>query len=338
VNGDDVHLPDPLPCDQWAERFGTGEGVTWLWEGFLPEVALSILHGEEKKGKTTLLLHLLAAISRGDDTFLSHALRPGKVLVVSQENADIWWERIRDHKLSPGLIHFQHGTDDDPRPFWDHVNLATWQWFAQELAGKVQAGGYKLLVLDVISDWWPVENENDNAQLQRATAPFSRVAERAKCCVLAVAHSSKYGKGTRGGNSFPGKADTIIEMTGDERYATRHLKIRGRYGSQKTHNAKLTGSGYVLDTKEQAAIAEDSNKALTFLKRHVSPLVPKSCGWTREEMISNWPAGAKRPADSTLRGLLPRAVKEGIFKTAGSGTKGDPTRYIPAPWRFLAAV
>jgi predicted ATP-dependent serine protease len=330
AKGNDLHLPDPMPCDKWAERFGTGEGVKWLWDGFLPEVALSILHGEEKKGKTTLLLHLLAAISRGDDTFLSHGLRGGKVLVVSQENADIWWERIRDHKLNPDLIHFQHGTDDDPRPFWDHVRLDAWQWFASELASKVQAGGYQLLVLDVISDWWPVDNENDSVQVSRAVAPFARVAERAKCCVLAVAHSSKYGKGTRGSNSFPGKADTIIEMTGDERYTTRHLKVRGRYGSQKTYNAKLTSSGYVLDAKDRAEIAEATSDTLAVLRKQVVPLMPKPSGWTNGEIRTNWPAGQKRPAASTLRGVLPEAVRRGILKTSGSGTKGDPIRYVPA--------
>ena len=33
-------LPDPLPIDQWVKKHGTGGGVKWIWEGYLPRISL----------------------------------------------------------------------------------------------------------------------------------------------------------------------------------------------------------------------------------------------------------------------------------------------------------
>jgi hypothetical protein len=225
---------------------------------------------------------------------------------------------------------FQHGTDGDPRPFWDHTTLDEWRWFAREIAQKVKAGGYRVVLLDVISDWWSVENENSPPEVGRAVAPFARVAETAKCCVLAVAHSPKYGKGVRGSNSFPAKADTIIEMTGDERTTQRQLTIRGRYGSRRAVKIKMTDAGYMLADATKEEMAEANRGHCTTLAKHFVPIVPKEGGWTEEQAHENWPKGHKRPARSTLRALLRSAVKSGLLKTEGGGTKADPTRFLRA--------
>jgi hypothetical protein len=74
---DEFQLPDPLPIDQRVKKHGSGDGVKWIWEGYLPRIALSVLVGLEKLGKTMLLLHLLQAISRKQTEFFGRTLDGG---------------------------------------------------------------------------------------------------------------------------------------------------------------------------------------------------------------------------------------------------------------------
>jgi hypothetical protein len=325
-------LPDPLPIDQWVKKHGTGGGVKWIWEGYLPRISLSILIGLEKLGKTTLLLHLLQAICCQKDDFLGRTLDGGKVLIVTQENADIWFERFKEYELDPSLIFVQEGPDGQPRPFYGHAKPHEWRRFAEAVAKKVEANDFRLVILDVISDWWPVEQENSASEVANAVAPWAWLAETTRCCVLAIHHSPKSGKGGRGSNAFPGRADSILTLTGNKKTNTRTLEVEGRYRHPKPQKIRLTSAGYVVEGTSEAGVSDKAESRKSHCRTFISDVLPKmpsaGQGWTVNEVAAAWPGDPKkRPNDGTIRDLLAIAVEDRKLIKDGKGGQRDPYRY-----------
>src|SRR5207245_4577323 len=61
----------------------------WLWEGYLATGGLTLLAGQWKAGKTTLLTALLARLKAGGE-LAGRPVRAGRALVVTEEGP-IWW-------------------------------------------------------------------------------------------------------------------------------------------------------------------------------------------------------------------------------------------------------
>src|SRR5262245_2903799 len=77
----------------------SADGMTWLWEGYLAAGNITLLTSQWKSGKTTLVAVLLARMSAGG-TLAGLAVRPGRAVVVSEENVLLW--QIRHDKLKFG--------------------------------------------------------------------------------------------------------------------------------------------------------------------------------------------------------------------------------------------
>ena len=58
---------------------------------------------------------------------------------------------------------------------------------------------------------------------------------------------------------------------------------------------------------------------------------------TRGDILAEWPADFDKPADTTLKRWLGRAVERSLICREGTGHKADPFRYwlpaIEAKWR-----
>ena len=65
----------------------------WLWHGYLAAGNVTLLVGQWKAGKTTLLSVLLARLGAGG-VLAGRAVRPGRAVVVTEEAEDLWAERI----------------------------------------------------------------------------------------------------------------------------------------------------------------------------------------------------------------------------------------------------
>src|SRR5438270_11770891 len=65
------------------------EPVRWVWDGFIAEDAVTLLSAPEKTGKTTLLSLLLDRRREGGQ-LLGRRVRPGRTLLCSEENSDLW--------------------------------------------------------------------------------------------------------------------------------------------------------------------------------------------------------------------------------------------------------
>src|SRR5205085_11831315 len=74
--------------------------IGWLWNGYLFPGDVTLLTSQWKAGKTTLLAGLLRQLGQSD-TFLGRSLRPGRVLVVSEESHAQWAQRLRQMPVGP---------------------------------------------------------------------------------------------------------------------------------------------------------------------------------------------------------------------------------------------
>src|SRR5262249_54364872 len=106
--------------------------ILWIWDGLVALDAITLLSAPEKTGKTTLLSLLLDRRRLGGE-LLGRKVSPGRTIVCSEENSQLWdlrqppldfgtqlefhrppggnptpgrWRRYIDHLLDLGLEYF----------------------------------------------------------------------------------------------------------------------------------------------------------------------------------------------------------------------------------------
>ena len=63
------------------------ETITWLWEPWIPNSALTLVCGEPAKGKSTLLAHLAAGVTTRPFASRRNGIRPATVLWIHGEES-----------------------------------------------------------------------------------------------------------------------------------------------------------------------------------------------------------------------------------------------------------
>jgi hypothetical protein len=66
----------------------------WLWEGYLAPGNVTLVTGQWKSGKTTLVAVVLSRLGTGG-VLGGLPVRPGKVVVISEESPAHWYYRSR---------------------------------------------------------------------------------------------------------------------------------------------------------------------------------------------------------------------------------------------------
>ena len=311
-------FPRPIPASQLKIQ----EGAPWLWNGYLAAGAVTMLSALWKAGKTTLLAHLLREMERGGE-FCGRALAAGRVLYVTEESESRWAKRrdrlgLRDH------VSFV------VRPFRGKSDWSAWNEFTIYLTELVAADPVDLVVLDPLVNLWPVRDENDNAQVLSALLPLQPIVS-GRSGLLLCHHFRKAdgdeGTASRGGGSFMGFVDTIMELRrnppGDRR---RVLRAYGRDDETPEELViELTDQGYV-------ALGERTEVAMTELLPVIARLLPASPpGLTRDEVLACWPEGVGRPGTQRLIEALHRGASAGMWVQGGEGRRGSPWRFCRSP-------
>ncbi len=261
-------FPDPVLCSALRKA---DESKRWLLHGCLAPGAITLFSALWKSGKTTLLAHLLRAFEGGGE-FCGFPVVPAKVLVVTEENESRWAER-RDSLGLGDHVSFLI------RPFVMKPAFGDWFAFIDHLVhlqGKVPAD---LIVLDTLSNLWPVGDENDAAQVQRALMPLRKLAVDDRSGMLLVHHPRK-GDGqeatsTRGSGALPAFVDAILELRrsdpSDHQDRRRVLTGYARWDGVPNDlvvELAADGSGYTAQGNRQEA---EMARARTIL----IPLLPK---------------------------------------------------------------
>jgi hypothetical protein len=196
--------------------------IDYLIDGLLPVGGSMLLGAQKKVGKSTFLLNLVQAVSRGT-SFLGRATRAGRVLYISVDEPKAI---TKARALALGL------TPDDQQIEWvlDRRVPADWNRWLRDLCSKAR---YDLLVIDTLAKLTGVDDINSYGEWNRKLAPLHALAEELSLSWVGTHHNRKDSQG--GTNSVAGSmaitagVDTIVieqKLLG----GVRTIETEQRYG------------------------------------------------------------------------------------------------------------
>jgi len=305
----------PIPLDQ----LGPSEPPDWIWHNYIARGHSTLLCGLWKGGKSTLLAHLLHDLEHGGP--LSPEPIGAPVLVLTEEGPSHWMRRRDDLGLG-GNTHIQRPTALG-RP-----KMKDWIEFLGQVAEGVKSTGYAMVVIDTLSAFWPLEDENDAAAMGAALAPLRLVTD-AGAALLMVHHPRKgdgtQGTASRGSGALPGFVDMILELrrftndpdeAGDRR---RKLAAYGRFDDTPPEVViELTEHGYILEGSPAEVRTKDRTAKIIALLPKGEP------GMNANEVMDAYP---EKISIRSVRSLLNSGVASGLWRTDGRGVRGDAARY-----------
>jgi putative DNA primase/helicase len=163
--------------------------VRWLWNGWLALGKLHILAGAPGTGKSSIVLSLAAALSRGDawpDGALSEI---GDTIIWSGEDdpGDTLGPRLAACGADRSRVHFVGDTylKDGSRPFNAGQDMAALR------AAAASRPNLRLLILDPIVSAVGSADSHRNAEVRAALAPISEMASALGIAVLGITHFTK---------------------------------------------------------------------------------------------------------------------------------------------------
>jgi AAA domain len=322
---------NPLPSndfeyacsDEVRSRAQHGDSARWLWHGFLAAGQVTLLTGQWKAGKTTLLSVLLARMGTGG-SLAGLAVRPGKAVVVSEEGDDLWAERIAALGIGPHMHLLS-------RPFRGRPTREQWHNLIESLVRRHHEHGLDLVVIDPLAAFLSGRAENDASTMLDVLLPLQELTLLG-IAVLILHHPRKApsapGQTARGTGALPGSVDILMELdamnwaTEDDRrrrlYAfSRHVTTPRRLvieltpdGNDYISHGDFVGHDFRDNWQILHGVLEDADQKLT-----------------RKAILAAWPSDYAKPADQTLWRWLNRAVKEGLLLCCGAGRCKDPFVY-----------
>lgn len=303
----------PIPAGELSA--GGGGTTEWLWTGWAARGHFTLLSGFWKSGKSTLLSHVFRSTDDGGD--IAGKIEPCRVLVLAEESRQIWNGRVEQVGIGDN-VHFLC------RPLKGRASMQQWSAMLDE-AGSYAAD---LVIIDTLSYFWPVENENDASMVQGALIPLQYLAERGKA-VVACHHPKKgesgLGQSARGSGALSGAADILAEFSRFD--ALRHddprRKLRGLSRFDETPSdvvIELTEHGYRTIGKPQEADRQAQiATAQAILKASNTPL-------KYDAVFARWPE--PKPGLSTVKRTLNLGAEQGQLGRSGTGTKGSAYQFF----------
>jgi len=312
----------------------------WMWADYIPEGSLVLLAGFMKTGKTTLVYSLVGAAVYGR-TFLGRDTTKTGALVLAVE------EHLRDVRR-----HLQAAGIGPDAPVYVHVGmLPATQEGLEEVRAFMAERSLGLLVVDTLTRFWGVRDENDNSEVIAALGPLLDLAHTVGITVLLVHHAGKNeeeestGREIRGASGTFGMVDQalILKRVRGGAPTARSLRALGRYPE--------TPREVILDFDEETAtftVIESKGKTVDERRevraRKLVGYVAENPGCSRRDAV----VGAKvnrQEGYAVLGWLLQEArIAErdgGLHVAPGSGSgplrnHSEPPEPVPgsgAPYR-----
>jgi len=194
-----ISAPDPNP----------------LWDGLIFKGCLHLLAAPPKKGKSTLLTHLLFYLSGPehlsitigkqsftliDGTFLGRRFRGNQRILLITENPAQFW-KVRP--LLPGV-----------------TVLSAYKVREQghrAIPALISTQQFDLIIVDSYDKVLPIRDENDNAEVASIVGPIAAAAHEHNVAVVLVHHHRKSGGSSgeeiRGGSGLYGTVDEYLSLT-----------------------------------------------------------------------------------------------------------------------------
>jgi hypothetical protein len=319
-NYESVEFPPPIA---WPDLKAIDREHRWLWERCIERGSITLLSAYWKAGKTTLLKYLLAAMASGGDLCGLTATQ-GKVLYVTEEPEARWAERRREMGLAGEHVRFLIN------PFIQKPQFPDWLRFIKYLKQLQEANPADLIVLDTLTNIWPVKDENDASEVQRALMPLRPLL--GPTSLLASAHLRKSdgaeGTATRGSGALLAFVNCIIEVRRyDEKSDTDRRRVLKWYAHweglpERVIELSADGLNYTAAGERHEVVRQD-------LRDGIRKVLPgKSPGLEAKEVHAAWKTNP-RPGEMAIRAELSRGAEADPpeWQREGEGKKGSPYTY-----------
>jgi hypothetical protein len=309
----------PVPI----EELGPSLPPDWVWTGFAAKGFTTLLTGMWKGGKSTLVGWLLHDLIHGGGLIPNPSNI--KTLIISEESSAMWARRRDDMKLN-NSVHLSC------RPFKGKPTKAEWFETLKRIAEHVRTDKYDLVIFDTLGSLWPLENENDAAEVMSVILPTHEITAAGAALIL-IHHPRKgdgpEGQGSRGSGALPSDADILVELhchaPGNAKDRRRVLKCRSRFDETPPETVlELQDDGYIVLGDKAETNHADRKKIIEGLLPADPP------GKTVEELVTAWPT-KPAPGKRTIAGDLEHGVNDGKWDKKGDGVKNDPVRYFLKP-------
>ena len=194
----------PGDVSEWSELLDIGivrmdsvapERIEWLWPGRIPRGKLTILEGDPKVGKSTLMLDIAARVTTGSPFPDGHRPAAGCVMILTAEDglADTVRPRLDAAKAdTQRVIAWEsvpvlddEGERTSDRPPSIPRDLGT-------LETLIVRHGVALVVIDVLNAYLGADVDGHKDQdVRRALMPLAKLAERTAAAVVVLRHLNK---------------------------------------------------------------------------------------------------------------------------------------------------
>jgi hypothetical protein len=292
----------------------------WIWQGLIKPGNLTLLTSQWKAGKTTLLSILLSMRVAGG-MLGGLAVKPGKTLVVTEEDLLLWDERAQKHHLGDSVCFF-------PRPFKTIPTEQEWLGLIERALAVNREHGVDLVVIDPLAPF--LRSENQARGMLQALLPLGQLL-RVGMAGLLLHHPGRgerpLGQAARGSGALLGHVDVSIDMRlprGDPLTRRRRLFILSRHpGSPQQLTLELDQTGTIYHLAPETA--QEQFEADWETIRPILAEAPQKL--TRQDILMEWPADLEPPSAMTVWRRLDKAVEQGVVLCEGKGTRRDPFRY-----------
>ncbi|MBA3724766.1 MAG: bifunctional DNA primase/polymerase [Candidatus Levybacteria bacterium] len=182
--------------------------VEWIWEGYLAKKHLTILSALWKAGKTTLITNLLK-IMQEEGSLAGQNTHKANVLILSEESSTIWARRRDEHNITFPVWILS-------RPIRQKLGYKEWVILLEQMANFCEENKIDAFIIDTLSAFWSVDNENDAARVSAALLPLNYLLDK-NIAVLLIHHFRKSGgdEGTasRGSGALGAGVDIMAEFS-----------------------------------------------------------------------------------------------------------------------------
>jgi putative DNA primase/helicase len=165
-----------------------------------------------KVGKTSLALQGCKAVL-DSELFLELPTQPLPILYLTEQTR----RSFRDKLTAVGTLPF---CDDFHMLFIADCMGMSWVDICAEVREAVRRWGIGILIVDTLTDWAGMENENDNAEAICVMRPLRAIAQESNTAVITIRHTGKGHRGDgdvvdagRGASAFVGVVDTTCELS-----------------------------------------------------------------------------------------------------------------------------
>jgi hypothetical protein len=224
--------------------------IPWIIKDFAYEGGITLVTGAPKAGKSTLISQLVRACETGEQ-FLDRDVPPNvPVLLVTEESGvPVKWKFAGLRRL----------TIYDRGMAGEESFVAT----INKIIRWVQRNPKGIVVIDTLSIWGGVEDENDAAKVTKVLAQVKTLATWG-CATILVHHSrkggGKDGEGVRGSGAFLATVDHLVEVTrvSESNLTQRYISLMGRVvmPSRMLVDFNIVGRFYHLADSEAPGLAE----------------------------------------------------------------------------------